>query len=495
MSNKGVSDRYGGGSDNPPALTILKRVADAGELKPYLVMAVGTNAGWDDNEVNELKNIISSHSDTKVILVNAKARAHLMSDDNGTNDRLKALVDSEDNFYLADWAAAYDDSYFANNSTHPDANGGYEKWVEVIANALSNTNNCTTYEGDYPEYLQSADPWGPMSYGPGCTFAGCACGATSMAMLTTYVTGQDVLPTDVADLLGSSYYWATGGAGATELDKKVCEKYGCEAEAVSWSGYDDAISKMKQYLSEGYSIHLSGAGSYPFSDGGHYIGIFALTSGDNVMTANSAFGGNAEMNLSDLVHAGLHYEFTIIKGSGSSNGSCDAICDAEPTTALDGGLTEEQAQKIADYYNSDAVSAGGLPMGTKENCVSFSAWFVSYLTNVTDATNPTRGDGLDVANNLVADYGINGGDTPQVWSVFSNPTGTPVNGSSNHTGVIVGIEDGQAITIEAAWGGWAGQSDGLARVWKYAMPESGMYYAYFNDHLESSKLSEIIGGS
>ena len=354
---------------------------------------------------------------------------------------------------------------------------------------------CTTYEGDYPEYLQADEPWGSMDYG-GCTYAACACGATSMAMLATYVTGQDVFPNDVGDLLGGSYYWATGGAGASELDKRVCEKYGCTAEAVSWSGYDDAISKMKQYLSEGYSIHLSGAGSYPFSDGGHYIGIFAPTSGDNVMTANSAFGGNAEMNLSDLVHAGLHYEFTIIKGSGGSGGSCEEYCDVESAVSVDGGLSEEQAQKIADYYNSDAVSSAGLPMGTKENCVSFSAWFVSYLTNVAPGTtNPTSGDGLDVAGNLVSDYGISGGDTPQVYSVFSNPSGTPVNGSSNHTGVIVGIENGEAITIEAAWGGWAGSDNGLARVWRYPMPESGMYYAYLSDRLDSSRLSEIIGGS
>ena len=135
-------------------------------------------------------------------------------------------------------------------------------------------------------------------------------------------------------------------------------------------------------------------------------------------------------------------------------------------------------------------------MGTKENCVSFSAWFVSYLTDVAPGTtNPTSGDGLDVAGNLVSDYSLSGGDTPQVWSVFSNPSGTPVNGSSNHTGVIVGIENGEAITIEAAWGGWAGSDNGLARVWRYSMPESGMYYAYLSDHLESSKISEIVGGN
>ena len=136
QSNKGVSDRYGGGEANPPALTILKRIVDAKELKPYLVMAVGTNAGWTDEEVNDFKAIMSSSPDTKVIFVTAKAKAHLASDDNGTNVRLKTLAESNDNYYLADWAANYDAKYYAENDTHPTAHGGYEKWVDTIYNAI-----------------------------------------------------------------------------------------------------------------------------------------------------------------------------------------------------------------------------------------------------------------------------------------------------------------------------------------------------------------------
>ena len=45
---------------------------------------------------------------------------------------------------LADWAVAYDEKYFVNNSTHPDANGGYEKWVETIYEAMPKT---TTVSG------------------------------------------------------------------------------------------------------------------------------------------------------------------------------------------------------------------------------------------------------------------------------------------------------------------------------------------------------------
>ena len=156
QSNKGVSDRYGGGEANPPALAILKRIIDAGELKLYLVMAVGTNAGWTDEEVEEFENIMSSHPETKVVFVNAKARAHLMADDMGTNERLRALADSNDNYYLADWAAAYSDSYFVADTTHPSSNGGYEKWVEVIKEAMPRqtmTNGKSVGTGNYSQIM------------------------------------------------------------------------------------------------------------------------------------------------------------------------------------------------------------------------------------------------------------------------------------------------------------------------------------------------------
>lgn len=156
QSNKGVSDRYGGGEANPPALTVLRRIIETGELKPYLVMAIGTNAGWTDEEVVEFEDIISEYPDTKVIFTTVKANVHLIAEDLGTNERLRNLVDGNDNYYLADWEVAFNPAYYATDNVHPVANGGYEKWVEVIKEAMPRqtlTSGKSVGSGDYSKIM------------------------------------------------------------------------------------------------------------------------------------------------------------------------------------------------------------------------------------------------------------------------------------------------------------------------------------------------------
>ena len=278
QSNKGVSDRYGGGDANPPALTILRRVSEAGELKPYLVMAVGTNAGWTDEEVSEFEDIMSKHTDTKVVFVTARAKAHLMSDDNGTNERLRALADSKDNYYLADWAAAYNESYFANNSTHPDANGGYEKWVETIyaalpkatsvrgslngtgnfAKVLSAKNADKSFfngsgdvpsarwsDGDTESMKQLLETYGDLAYQMGE-----AVGAPWVAVLV------QMRYEDPDSACGRNNFWGngcpagTGVGGASKQGKNLGEGFVMYAETLT-NGYHDqalGIADPKQYL-------------------------------------------------------------------------------------------------------------------------------------------------------------------------------------------------------------------------------------------------------
>jgi len=484
--------------DNESGLTILSRLASNGSLRKKLVFALGSNNGAAGTEVTQadIDKLLDLAKDCEKIILLTNYKSTSEGTYASNNELFKKAADENDKITLIDWKAEAGKDpgkYIADEGgfgVHPSEEGSH-LWADLIYDALGDT--CTTYEGDYPEYLQGAEPWGSMGYGPGCTFAGCACGATSMAMLTTYVTGQDVFPTDVADLLGSSYYWQTGGAGAAELDKKVCEKYGCEAEAISWSGYDDAINKMKKYLSEGYVIHLSGAGSYPFSGGGHYIGIFSIN-GDNVMTANSAFGGNAEMNLSDLVHAGLHYDFTIIKGNGSKNTCSNDNCDYsdESSAISSGGLTEEQAQKLAEYYNSGG--GADCASGTRENCYNLSMW---WLCNFTDVVEPPTnacagvGTGAEVVGCLESRYNLETGTEPRPYAVFST---TSFHGTI-HTGVVVAVEDdGSIMTVEAAYGGWADLSNGLARVFPPQSIEGhNITFAYLDSRVDMSKLQEAVG--
>ena len=129
---------------NPSGLKVLQRIIDSGDLKPYLVMALGTNGDWSESSIQELQNILSPYPDTKVILVTARTT---LSDYSHSNELLKNLASSNENYSLADWAAVYDTQYFGNDSEHPTTNGGYEKWVGLISDAINSSKVCNSQGG------------------------------------------------------------------------------------------------------------------------------------------------------------------------------------------------------------------------------------------------------------------------------------------------------------------------------------------------------------
>lgn len=180
-----------------------------------------------------------------------------------------------------------------------------------------------------------------------------------------------------------------------------------------------------------------------------------------------------------------------IKTSGSSSGSSSSSTDA---SAVENGLTLEQAQILADYYNGDDVTVAefDLPSGTKENCVSLVAWVEAFFGDFyPDHTRVTWGDGYEITSYLAQHYNVPTGTEPKLFSIFSTKGGHWH--SDNHTGFIVGINGNKVISIEAAYGGWKGGMPGIARVFEMEVPSSGIEYAYIADRLDFSKMAEIVG--
>lgn len=321
QSNKSVSHDGGG----PTCLDILENIKDKGELRKYLVFACGTNWGWEDEDITNFENLLKD-TNTKAVVVTSKTPN---SDYTDSNERLKALADSNNNVYLADWTTVYDSAYF-DDGIHPNVAPGYEKWVGVISDALSKANggSCTTFEGDYPQYNQCGDSrWSSKPYSTD-DICGSGCGAASMAMLATVATGQDIFPNDIADLLGNQYYDSTS---IGTLDPIVGDHYGFEVEVVNTSGVEDAKDKMRDYLKKGYMIHFTGRGCYPgfiYASGGctsgHVIGLFDIDENDIVTQANSGMGEvHQKASLDDMANALNFNIFTAIKGSNSGSVTCD----------------------------------------------------------------------------------------------------------------------------------------------------------------------------
>ena len=340
------------------------------------------------------------------------------------------------------------------------------------------------------------------------TIARSGCGAASMAMLATVATGQDIYPNDIADLLGDQYY---DSVSLHELDPKVGEHYGFEVIKDDSSSVEETKTKFRKYLNDGYMIHFTGAGCYPgFEYGGvcsagHIIGLFSIEGNDTVMQANPAYGGNQESSLDDVAKAKTLSAFTAIKGgSGSGKNTCAGLCNgtgSNVSVSMD-GLTEEQAQKIADYYNSNQVTSSNFMDGVipsdygKVNCVSFSYWFVSAFTDAPEkgGSSAIIGDGSYIADTGLPSIGWETGNDPTPYSVFGGA------GSSawSHTGVVVGTtSDGNYLTIEAAYGQYDARvmskpaSYFASGVGILAYP--GSHFTPNEGHLGNKSIKEIIG--
>lgn len=489
----------GDSQPNRSGLDILEQIIKQDNLRPYLVFALGGNGGWDEASMNKFLKLIEG-KDVQVVITTAKYRT---VDYPEGNELARKVAEEHPNIYLADIAANYSDGYFDEDDIEFNAEGS-QMFVRTIKEALeeaSGNGGCTTFTGDYPDYSQCDPRWANLPYSNG-TFCDSACGATSMAMIATKATGQEVLPTDVANLLGSLDYPSNPGTAMEPLNKKVCEKYGCEVEMVPYTpGEAGLVDKLRKSLEDGWMILTSGGcndgggqnghgPTCPFSAGGHYVAIFGLKDKDTAIVGDPGWDGLTEYKLTDIA-AGLKASaYSIIRGSGSKGSSCANYCKDTGGGAVNGGLTKSQAQKLVDYYNSDAVDGSNLPFG-KMNCVSFVKWFIEEFTDLTY----DGGNGKDVAHNLATANNLEEGNEPRPFSVFSVTTiGTTMCGSfkCGHTGIVVAVDGDMITTAEAAFEHYNGTVF-TANKTDFSNAEYGKTYTYIDSAIDKEKLSKIIG--
>lgn len=493
-------------------LNILKNEIKE-NLRDYLVFALGTNTDAESKAdmAKNIDDLVTTakkyNSNTKIILVSPITnRDSTRKTYDAYREAMQEAVEKYDNVILADWydvAKDHLDEYFddhsasdyTDNSVHPNAKG-YEKWIETISNALSSASgsSCTTYEGKYPQYNQCGDSrWSDHPYSTD-NICGSGCGAASMAMLATVATGQDIFPNDIADLLGNQYYDSTSIA---TLDPIVGKHYGFEVETVSVSGIEDTKTKLRDYLKKGYMIHFTGKGCYPgfiYSSGGctagHVIGLFDIDDNDMVTQANSGMGEvHQKASLDDMAKALNFGIFTAIKGSNSSKNNCNDLCQSKNVSMA--GLTEEQAQKLADYYNGPDVDADeyGLPYG-KTNCVSFSMWFTKAIADLSWG----GGNGRDVAHALAEEHNLSEGKEPRPYAIFSVTKGTTMCGDAlcGHTGVVVAINGDEVLTVEAAYP----STPAYVTTRDRSYFENTVYqntFTYLDSSIDQPKLKNIVG--
>ena len=181
-----------------------------------------------------------------------------------------------------------------------------------------------------------------------------------------------------------------------------------------------------------------------------------------------------------------------LRSQGGTTISCPSI------GSQSGGLTEDQAQKIAAYYKTDEATQGySLPSDAgKWNCVSFSAWFVQKFTSIGKVNGRSWGNGKDTAHYLANDYQLPSGAYPQPFSVFSVTKGSTMCGSHlcGHTGIVVAVNGNDVTTIEAAYG-QTGYTAVVHRTIDYFVNTQGDSYkfTYLDSILNQTEINNLLG--
>lgn len=218
----------------------------------------------------------------------AHMHAPLPNDHNDTND-IWHFVENE--LKRIDGVAS---TSSGSNSTHGNSNCGGRQSIDP-----SNMTN----------YLQCDPQWGLSPFGSS-TICNAGCGPTSFASLATMLLGQQILPTETAKVAGDAGMYVRGVGSSHLVTQTLASHYGLQYEKIPTpANASQAIEIMNKYLDEGWTLHISGKGTAPFSANGHYIAVRGKSSDGKWLLFNSAGAGKDPNNLimdpQTVVSAGL----------------------------------------------------------------------------------------------------------------------------------------------------------------------------------------------
>lgn len=533
---------------NPSGLEVLKRVIDAGELKPYLVFALGTNNGWTEEYINTFENLIRG-KDVKVVLVTSKTpltdAAH---DYSKSNQLLQKLADENDNIIVADWTAVYSPEYFEGDpdKIHPVTSPGYDKWVGVIADALATlagggscnggANPIITLNGNqymFPlayaskdNYLQPGtnnnawfesqglDYYSVLSRVPCHTPGVCHHGnkdgsvvhAFDLGLNKAQIDGDARTSKDYPDLSFEDLYYYSDGVKVLAFVEGTVVSYGHYDYEVNPTSY---VAKCAQMYYRGVDGNLYWLTHIAYDDSIHVGDTFRL--GDVLaevgpppcacgtqshLHINIVQGEDPQEAIYDIISETFEAlpETRIASASGCNTNICANTGSTTGTSGFD--TAKEAAAVIIEEYMSMSSSNLGSQYGLAlpdtndyhDNCVAFSTWFINHYTDIF-YDRPPDGHMLvdDFYSRNKSKYdSLDITDTPSVYSVASWSVPVPASNSGNHTGIVVGINE-EEDTILIAEAGW--NLPDFTGVHEYALSEfkgEGKQYINLNKYLRSN---------
>lgn len=145
----------------------------------------------------------------------------------------------------------------------------------------SDAGGASQYVDGFIVYNQYDPRWKNHAYGSS-TIGDSGCGPAAMAMIITNLTGKSVTPVDVADWAGPRNYLVGGGSKWT-ISPAAAEKWGLSSKPIS-----NSVTAYNAALRAGAMIILTGQGPPPFTNGGHFILVRAVTDDGKWLVGDSA---------------------------------------------------------------------------------------------------------------------------------------------------------------------------------------------------------------
>jgi lysophospholipase L1-like esterase len=127
----------------------------------------------------------------------------------------------------------------------------------------------TQYIDGFAVYNQYDSAWRDKPFGSS-TIGPSGCGPAAMAMIVTALTGKKVLPPEVATVAAEMY--VPGAGSSWQIGPFVAAKYGLKSAPVEAN-----VAAISQALINGGLVVAPGQGAQPFTSGGHFIVIRAVT--------------------------------------------------------------------------------------------------------------------------------------------------------------------------------------------------------------------------
>lgn len=156
---------------------------------------------------------------------------------------------------------------------------------------------------DLVYFNQGEEPWASSAYGPD-EIRGYGCGPTSMAMLISSLSGEELDPAQAAQSAYEAGYCAPGSGSYLSIVEGMASQYGLSAEACG----DLSAEELCQQLASG-NLFVALMGKGHFTDGGHFIVLRGATLEGKVLVADpnsrerSLAGWDPQLILDELSHS------------------------------------------------------------------------------------------------------------------------------------------------------------------------------------------------